>query len=117
MNNNKLMTTTGLDGTQWAFYPGAAHAAPKIRAMEAKGRASIERRTYGHTHCLITKPTRVENLALMIAGLGWEGAREYIAFMYRWNGWCDSVSSTLHIPEAAVRAVVMGTFPTIPGEP
>lgn len=116
MNDKGQMTTTGLDGTQWAFYPGAPHAPTKILALEAKGRASMERRTNGHRHCLITKPTRAENLALMIAGLGWDSAREYIAFVYRRIGWCDDAANTLHIPEAAVRAVVMGTFPTIPGE-
>jgi hypothetical protein len=116
MNDVKLTTTTGMYGTQWAFHPSAAHAATKILAMEAKGRESMRKRTNGHKRCLITKPTRIENLALTVEALGWENAREYIAFVYHRIGWCDDAANTLHIPEAAVRAVVMGTFPTIQGE-
>ena len=117
MNNAEQMkTTTGMYGKQYVVFPNDPHTAEKIRTLAEKGRESMRKRTNGHKHCLITKPSRSENLALMIAGLGWEAAREYIAFVYHRIGWCGDAADTLHIPEAAVRAVLMGTFPGEIGE-
>ena len=113
MNNE---STTGMYGKTYVSHPKASHATEKIRTLAEKGRESLRKRTNGYKRCLITKPTRIENLALTVEALGWENAREYIAFVYHRIGWCDDAANTLHIPEAAVRAVVMGTFPTIQGE-
>jgi hypothetical protein len=104
-------STTGMYGKTYVSHPKAPHATEKIRSLAEKGGESMRKRTNGYKHCLITKPSRNENLALMIAGLGWEAAREYIAFVYHRIGWCGDAADTLHIPEAAVRAVLMGTFP------
>ena len=112
MNNTEQMeTTTGMYGRTYVVSANDPHTAEKIRTLAAKGRESLRKRTNGYTHALINMPTRNENLALMIAGLGWKNAKSYIATVYHRIGWCEVAAETLHVPNAAVRAVQMGTFP------
>jgi hypothetical protein len=107
----QLITTTGMYGKECVSHPKAAHATEKIRKLAAKGRESMRKRTNGYKHCLITKPSRSENLALMVAALGWENARSYIATVYHRIGSAQPAAATLHVPEAVIWAVLLGTFP------
>jgi hypothetical protein len=112
MNNAEQMkTTTGMYGKQYVVFPNDPHTAEKIRTLAEKGRESMRKRTNGHKHCLITKPSRSENLALMVAALGWENARSYIAMVYHRIGSAQPAAATLHVPEAVIWAVLLGTFP------
>ena len=114
--NATMETTTGMYGETYVVFPSFPHTAEKIRTLAAKGRESMRKRTNDYKHCLITKPSRNETLALMVAGMGWKNAKNYIATVYHRIGWCDVAADTLHIPQAAVRAVLMGTFPLDIGE-
>ena len=102
----------GIWGGVWSAHPGAKHHPDSILCLIERGQASLIKATHDGKIGLLRNPSRNESLALLVDGLGLNGARDLIARFLRHGCNADHVAVGLHIPEAAVLAVALGSFPT-----
>lgn len=103
----------GLFGGVYRATPGADHHPDAIQKLIKRGRVSLAKKTNNGTIAfLVGSPTRNETLALLVDTLGLQGVRDLIANSLLRLGNGEPVVVALHVPEAAVRAVLFGCFPT-----
>lgn len=104
----------GLFGGVYRATPGADHHPDAILKLIERGRASLARKMHNGTHAWLERsnPTTTESLALLVDTIGLQGARDLIAgfLMHLGNG--EPSAAALHIPPAAAKAVLFGSFPT-----
>lgn len=104
----------GLFGGVYRATPGADHHPDAIQKLIERGRASLASKTHNGTHAWLeqSNPTHAETLALLVDSLGLQDTRNLIASFLKNLGNHGPTASALHIPPAAAKAVLFGSFPT-----
>lgn len=102
----------GFDGGLYCVYPFAAHAEKRILRLIELGRKS-----FNPVGASLRNLTRNQTLFFLVDALGLDGARKLIGHFAHACGSVKGAADGLHVPEAAARAALIGSFPASDVEP